>query len=205
MEATHNTRAARWAVLPLAVAVLTGCSVDTTSAVAGPATPDPVRIGASATTENELIARLYAGALDSSGRAVELVLGLGDRADRIAALDADRVTLVPERTEPLLHWFEPDARVADTDAGVDADAADGTDPVFAALSRALPADLAVAEVADADVLPLFRSGGLGADDIKGLSVVLQLTAADLDTMVARIDAGEASSADAAGEWLGDHL
>ncbi|WP_305094412.1 hypothetical protein [Prescottella sp. R16] len=199
MEPRHAARTLRWAALPLVAAALTGCGLDTTSAVAGPADPGPVRIGASAATDSELLARLYAGALDASGRPTELVLGLGDRADRIAALDADRVTLVPERTGELLHWFEPDAPTPEPDT----EQAD-TDGVFDALSRSLPADLAVAEQSDADVLPLFRSGALSADDVKGLSVVLQLTAADLDALVTRIEAGEISSADAAGEWLDDH-
>lgn len=194
--------AARLAALTLAVSATAACGLDTSSRVSGPATPPPVVVGASATTESELLARLYAGALDASGRRTALALGLGDRTDRIAALDADRVTLVPDRTGQLLHWFDAGAGVTDPD------------DVFDALGRSLPEGLAVADYAPAgetgtataqNVVPLYRSNALRADDVRGLSVVKQLTASDLDDMVERIRRGEVSSADAAATWIGDHL
>ncbi|MDH6675948.1 osmoprotectant transport system substrate-binding protein [Rhodococcus sp. LBL1] len=299
----RNGRAGRLAVLTVVpvLAIVAACGVDTSSSVSGPPAPGPVVVGASNTIESELVARLYAGALEAGGRSAELVLGLGDRADRIAALDSNRVTLVPDYTGRLLHWFDPDA-----------DATESED-VFEALNKSLPEGLTVSDYAPADdrsalvlsaaqadrlgahsiddiapdcggmtlyasagfrddarapehlqaaygctfgsvvpvetttdvarelivgtspiggataaspdvahdelvvladneyaftaqnVVPLYRSGVLRADDVKGLSVVLQLTTADLTDMVIRIRGGEITSADAAAEWLADHL
>ncbi|CAM2798280.1 ABC transporter substrate-binding protein [Prescottella defluvii] len=292
---------ARVAIAAL-LAVVTACGVDTGSSVGGPAAPEPIAVGAGTTVESELVARLYAGALEAAGRRTELVLGLGDRADRIAALDANRVALVPDHTGRLLHWFDPDADVTDADE------------VFDALNRSLPEGLTVSEYAPADdrsvlvlsaaqadglgarsiediasgcgamtlyasdtfredaqaisrlqstygctfgtvapvggadgaarelaigaaspvggataaapvvaqdelvvladekeaftaqnVVPLSRSGVLRADDIRGLSVVLQLTTADLTDMAVRVRGGEITAADAAGEWLAEHI
>ena len=303
MSPNRNGRTGRRAALAMVplLAIVAGCGVDTSSSVGGPATPEPVRVGASATVESELVARLYAGALEAAGRDTELVLGLGDRADRIAALDANRVALVPDYTGRLLHWFEPGADVTDAE------------DVFDALARSLPGELTVSEYAPADdrsalvlpaadadrlgartigdlapacagrtlyasaefaedaralsrlqsgygctfaavvpvesadvvardlsasaasaggvtaaapavrqddlvvlddpeqaftaqnVVPLHRSGVLRADDVKGLSVVLQLTTADLTDMAARIRGGETTSAAAAEEWLAERL
>lgn len=284
-----------------AVAGVGACGVDTSSLTGGPATPAPVVIGAADTVESELVARLYAGALGSGGRSTELVLGLGDQEDRLAALDGNRVSLVPEHTGRLLHRFAPALDVTDSDE------------VFEALNRSLPEGLSVSEYALADdrsalvlsaaqadrlgghsiddiapecggltlyasdafradtralerlqsaygctfgsvvpvggatdvarelsvgaspvggataaspdvaqdelvvladdaevftaqnVVPLQRSGVLRADDVKALSVVLQLTTADLTDMVVRIRGGEITSADAAAGWLADHL
>ncbi|WP_235870943.1 glycine betaine ABC transporter substrate-binding protein [Rhodococcus spongiicola] len=292
--------AARLTVLPV-LALLAGCGVDTSSSVSAPTQPPPVVVGASTTVESELVARLYAGALEAAGRRTELVLGLGDRADRLEALDANRVSLVPDYTGRLLHWFEPGADVT------------AAEDVFEMLNKALPGDLAVSEYAPADdrsalvlprpeadrlgaraigdiapdcagltlytsegfdedelalsrvrsaygctfravvpvgptddvvrellaspspiggataaaagvqdaglvvlddsedaftaqnVVPLYRSNVLRADDVNGLSVVLQLTTADLTEMVVSIRSGEISSADAASAWLDEHL
>ncbi|QCQ90332.1 ABC transporter substrate-binding protein [Rhodococcus sp. SGAir0479] len=290
----------RWAVLALAAAAAAGCGVDTSSSVGGPISAGPVVVGASDSVESELVARLYAGSLDAHGRSTELLLGLGDRADRLAALDADRVALVPDYTGRLLHWFDPGAEVT------------AADDVYEALNKSLPPGLAVSDYAPADdrsslvlgaaragssgpgtvgdlapdcatstlystpefaedrnalsrlasvygctfaavvpvpdaaamsgelagtaavggttaaapavradelavlgdeddaftaqnVVPLYRGEALTSDDVKALSVVMQLTTSDLTGMAARIRAGEISSADAANEWLDEHL
>ncbi|WP_430331649.1 ABC transporter substrate-binding protein [Rhodococcus sp. ACT016] len=303
MSPNRNGRAGRLAVLAVVpvLAIVAACGVDTSSSVSGPAAPEPVVVGASDTVESELVARLYADALEAAGRDTELVLGLGNRADRVAALDANRVTLVPDFTGRLLHWFDPDADVTDAE------------DVFEALGKSLPQGLEVSDYAPADdrsalvlsaaqadrlgahsiadiasgcggmtlyasdafredtralprlestygctfgtvvpvgatddvardlivgtspiggataaapdvakdelvvladdeeaftaqnVVPLYRSGVLRADDVKGLSVVLQLTTADLTDMAVRVRSGEITSADAAAEWLADHL
>lgn len=291
---------AAWLTVVPAVVIATACGVDTSSRTGGPTAPTVV-IGAADTVESELVARLYAGALGANGRSTELVLGLGDQADRLAALDADRVSLVPEHTGRLLHRFDPTA-----------DATEAED-VYDALSRSLPQGLSVSEYAPAEdrsalvlteqqaeswgassvadlaprcstlslhasddfasdagaldrlqarygctfaevvptrspagatrelavvgaspvrgttaadpviaqdelvvltddegaftaqnVIPLFRSGVLTADDIRSLSVVLQLSTDDLTAMAARVRDGEISSADAAGVWLEEH-
>ncbi|QKT10807.1 ABC transporter substrate-binding protein [Rhodococcus sp. W8901] len=304
MSPNGNGRVGRFAArltIAALLAVVTACGVDTGSSVGGPETPEPVVVGASDTVESELVARLYAGALEAAGRSTEVVLGLGDRADRVAALDANRVALVPEHTGRLLHWFDPDADVTDAE------------DVFEALNKSLPEGLTVSDYSPADdrsalalsaaqaddlgarsiddiasacagmtlyasdtfredaqalsglrsaygctfgtvvpvrstsdaarelivgaspvggttaaapdvardelvvladtkdaftaqnVVPLFRSGVLRADDVKGLSVVLQLTTADLTDMAGRVRGGEITSADAAGEWLAEHI
>ncbi|WP_258195312.1 ABC transporter substrate-binding protein [Rhodococcus sp. OK519] len=282
------------------VAVVAGCGVDLSSVTGGPPAPAPVVIGAADTVEGELVARLYEGALGASGRATELVLGLGDQTDRLAALDDNRVSLVPEHTGRLLWRFDPSSEVTESE------------DVYEALNRSLPDGISVSEYAPADdraalvltagqaessgarsvadladrcsaltlhasttfsedthalerlqsrygctfggvvpagatsdvareliagvsavggattadpvvaqnelvvladdeaaftaqnVVPLFRSGVLNADDVRALSVILQLSTGDLTAMAARVRDGEVSSAEVAGEWLGEH-
>lgn len=286
-------RATALAAALVAAAGVGACGVDTSSRTGGPATPAPVVIGAADTVESELVARLYAGALGSGGRSTELVLGLGDQMDRLAALDGNRVSLVPEYTGRLLHRFDP---------SLDVTASEG---VYEALNRSLPEGLSVSEYAVADdrsalvlaegqaeefgarsvaqladrcatltlrvseafvedrgavdrlqslygctfeavvptgpvsgsatvggataadpsvvqdelvvladdegaftaqnVVPLFRSGVLTADDIRSLSVVQQLSTGDLTEMAARVRDGEVSPADAAARWLEEHV
>ncbi|MFM1723719.1 ABC transporter substrate-binding protein [Rhodococcus sp. PAM 2766] len=283
------------------VALTAACGVDTSSRTGGSVGSGPVVVGAADTIESELVARLYAGALGANGTATELVLGLGDQADRLAALDGNRVSLVPEHTGRLLHRFDSAAEVTEEE------------DVYDALSRSLPEGLSVSEYAPADdrsalvlteeqadvlgassvadlaprcstltlyasedfaadagaldrlqslygctfaevvpagspaagtrelaagaspvhgttaadsvvaqdelvvltdeegaftaqnVVPLFRSGVLTADDIRSLSVILQLSTADLTAMAARVRDGELSSADAAAAWLEEHV
>lgn len=293
------TGLATWLTVIPAVAVAAACGVDTSSRTGGSTAPTVV-IGAADTVESELVARLYAGALGANGRSTELVLGLGDQADRLAALDGNRISLVPEHTGRLLHRFDSSADVTEAEE------------VYDALSRSLPEGLSVSEYAPADdrsalvltegqvealgassvadladrcstltlyasddfasdagvldrlqsrygctfaavvpvespsggarelaaaaspvggttaadpvvaqdelvvltddegaftaqnVIPLFRSGVLTADDVRSLSVILQLSTGDLTAMAARVRDGETSSADAAAEWLGEH-
>ena len=97
---------AAWLTVVPAVVVATACGVDTSSRTGGPAPPTVV-IGAADTVESELVARLYAGALGANGRSTELVLGLGDQADRLAALDAD----APERRRVELKLQEAGGQV----------------------------------------------------------------------------------------------
>jgi len=56
----------------------------------------PIRIGSDDFYESQLMAEIYAQALEGAGHAVDRQLGLGTRVDRVAAFEAGRVDLVPE-------------------------------------------------------------------------------------------------------------
>ncbi|QBJ97807.1 ABC transporter substrate-binding protein [Rhodococcus sp. ABRD24] len=305
MAQKGNGQPARFAVGLAALALLgavTACGVDTGSTVAGPPEPGTVVVGSGDSIESEVVARIYAGALAAAGTRTELRTGIGNRGAYLAALDADTVSLVPDRTGRLLQHFDPDS------------AATEEEEVYEALNKSLPEGLSVSDYALADdrstlvlaagqagrlsarsledlaprcgeltlrasetfsqdvnglsrlqsvygctfgqvlpggpdaqvsadvlagsalvggitagspeirpddltvladdesafmaqnVVPLFRTGTLGDAQVKALNVVAgELTTADLAELVGRIRDGKVSSADAAGEWLSDHI
>jgi osmoprotectant transport system substrate-binding protein len=55
-----------------------------------------IRVGSDDFYESRLMAEIYAQALEGAGYAVDRQLGLGARADRVAAFEAGSVDLVPE-------------------------------------------------------------------------------------------------------------
>lgn len=93
-------------------------------------------VGAGESAESRVLAEIYAGALARTGLPVRVRPDLGRRSDYLAALDAGVVDLVGEQTGDLL---------AALDSG---STARTPDDVVTALSRALPADLTVADPAD---------------------------------------------------------
>lgn len=83
--------------LLLAVAVVAGCG-------AGPC--QPLAVGAGDSAESQVLAAIYAQALDRSGTPARVQSGLGDRAGTLAALDAGAISLLPEHNGALLAHFD---------------------------------------------------------------------------------------------------
>lgn len=148
----------RTALIPVLVALAA------TVACGGGAEPAPVAVGAGDTAESVLLAEIYAGALGRAGVAAEVVPAPGDRAARVAALDAGRVDLLADHTAALARFFDTAAldqgavptpgtpAPGDGPGGVapDSGPADptGTAAVTAALARSLPQGLVVSDPAD---------------------------------------------------------
>ena len=134
---TARTRLAL-AVSATAIAALT---------LAGCASNDPLRaddggadeasdssaivIGSQAYYSNEIIAEIYAQALEGAGFEVERNFNIGQRDAYMPSLEDGSIDLFPEYTGNLLQFFEPDAT------------ATTPDDVYAALKDALPDGLTV--------------------------------------------------------------
>jgi osmoprotectant transport system substrate-binding protein len=116
--------------------------------LAGCASGDPLESGASGAHEtivvgsqdyysNEIIAEIYAQALESAGYEVQRDFRIGQREAYLPEIEAGRIDLFPEYTGPLLLVWEPDT-------------AGGTaDEIYDALVEAAPDGLRVLDQSDA--------------------------------------------------------
>ena len=134
---TARTRLAL-AVSATAIAALTlaGCaSNDPLSADDGgtdeASDSSAIVIGSQAYYSNEIIAEIYAQALEGAGFEVERNFNIGQRDAYMPSLEDGSIDLFPEYTGNLLQFFEPDAT------------ATTPDDVYAALKDALPDGLTV--------------------------------------------------------------
>ncbi|MGV1005403.1 MAG: ABC transporter substrate-binding protein [Candidatus Nanopelagicales bacterium] len=125
---------ATWLALPVAAALLlAGCSssdplsTETTQAGGGA----KIVIGSQDYYSNEIIAEIYAQALEAAGRSVERQFRIGQREAYLPEIEAGKIDLFPEYTGPLLQFWNPatTARLADD--------------VFAELEKATPQGLRV--------------------------------------------------------------
>ena len=145
MFTAHPSRRAVTAGAVLATAlVLAGCSSsnpledptsesntgdgDTTSAIV---------VGSQAYYSNEIIAEIYAQALESDGYTVERQFSIGQRDAYMPEVTSGAIDLFPEYTGNLLEFLDPEA------------SATSPEDVYAALQEALPEGLAALDFADA--------------------------------------------------------
>jgi len=92
---------------------------------------DTIVIGSQAYYSNEIIAEIYAQALENAGFEVERKFNIGQRDAYLPELEAGNVSLFPEYTGNLLQFYSPDTT------------ATSSDDVYAALEDALPDGLTV--------------------------------------------------------------
>ncbi|MDQ2697453.1 MAG: ABC transporter substrate-binding protein [Actinomycetota bacterium] len=121
----------------VAALALAGCaSSDPLEGGDGPAASgdsSTIVIGSQAYYSNEIIAEIYAQALEANGFEVERNFNIGQRDTYMPAIEEGSIDLFPEYTGNLLQYFEPDAT------------ATTPDDVYAALQDALPEGLTVLE------------------------------------------------------------
>src|SRR5690625_5269404 len=86
---------------------------------------------------NEIVAEIYAQALEAEGLEVSRNFSIGQRDAYIPALEAGEVDVFPEYTGHLLQFYDPDTE------------ATASDDVYAELLEALPQELVALEQADA--------------------------------------------------------
>lgn len=95
------------------------------------AAADTVVVGSQAYYSNEIVAEIYAQALEADGFTVERSFSIGQRDAYMPALENGEVQVFPEYTGNLLQYFDPETT------------ATSTDEVYAELQDALPDSLAV--------------------------------------------------------------
>ena len=143
MHAPSRTPRRIGALAALALAgatLLTACSssdpLDAGSAGTSP-TAETLVVGSQAYYSNEIIAELYAQALEAGGFTVERQLQIGQREVYMPELEAGAIDVFPEYTGNLLQYLDADTT------------ATAADDVYAELANALPEGLRVLEPADA--------------------------------------------------------
>lgn len=98
---------------------------------------ETVTVGSADFPENEILAELYAGVLESAGVEVETNLGIGSREAYVGAVRDGAVDVIPDYSGNLLLFADPEAT------------ASSAEEIMAALPEALPGDLVVLEPASA--------------------------------------------------------
>jgi osmoprotectant transport system substrate-binding protein len=134
-----KTLAAVAAVVGAALA-LAGCSSNnplgpTANTSGGPGAA--IVIGSQTYPSNEIIAEIYAQALEGDGLTVQRKFNIGQRDAYMPAIKSGEIQLFPEYTGNLLQYLDKTAT------------ATAPDDVYAALQKALPAGLAVLDMATA--------------------------------------------------------
>ncbi|WP_402464538.1 ABC transporter substrate-binding protein [Isoptericola aurantiacus] len=92
---------------------------------------DTIVVGSQAYYSNEIIAEIYAQALEAGGFTVERNFSIGQRDAYMPALETGEVQVFPEYTGNLLQYYDPETT------------ATSADDVYAALQEQLPDTLAV--------------------------------------------------------------
>ncbi|NTW42473.1 MAG: ABC transporter substrate-binding protein, partial [Cellulomonadaceae bacterium] len=97
----------------------------------------PIVVGSQDYYSNEIIAEIYAQALEANGYEVDRQLRIGQREAYLPEIEAGTIDLFPEYTGPVLQYWVPDteARLADD--------------VYTALQDATPAGLRTLDQSDA--------------------------------------------------------
>ncbi|QJU53006.1 ABC transporter substrate-binding protein [Herbiconiux sp. KACC 21604] len=121
-----------------AVVALAGCASSDplgTTSTSGAGSSDgasgPIVIGSQAYYSNEIIAEIYAQALEANDIEVTRQFNIGQRDAYLPALESGEVQLFPEYTGNLLQYYDPETT------------AKTSDDVYAALASALPSGLEV--------------------------------------------------------------
>ncbi|TPX04807.1 glycine/betaine ABC transporter, partial [Schumannella luteola] len=133
--ARNKGRLALGAVVVGAALALSGCAsgdpLDSGGTDTGSGSSDTIVIGSQAYYSNEIIAEIYAQALENAGYTVERNFNIGQRDAYLPSLEDGTIDLFPEYTGNLLQYYEPDTT------------ATTSDDVYAALKDALPDGLTV--------------------------------------------------------------
>ncbi|WP_406247667.1 ABC transporter substrate-binding protein [Microbacterium sp. M] len=98
---------------------------------------DTIVVGSQAYYSNEIVAEIYAQALEAEGFTVEKKFNIGQRDAYIPELESGAVDLFPEYTGNLLEFYDPEAT------------ATSPEDVYAALQEALPEELTALDYAEA--------------------------------------------------------
>ncbi|SJN38343.1 L-proline glycine betaine binding ABC transporter protein ProX (TC 3.A.1.12.1) [Microbacterium esteraromaticum] len=153
-----------------AVIALTGCGssnpLEEPSGDAGTdAASDTIVIGSQAYYSNEIIAEIYAQALENADFTVKRQFNIGQRDAYMPEIESGAINLFPEYTGNLLEYLDKDAT------------ATSPDDVYAALQKALPENLTAldyAEASDQDTYTVLKS----VAEKNGLTTIADLSKLD---------------------------
>jgi osmoprotectant transport system substrate-binding protein len=172
MRTAHSTRLLAAAGLAAATAlVLAGCAsgdpleADTDTDPGDTGSSETIVVGSQAYYSNEIIAEIYAQALENAGFDVERQFQIGQRDAYLPVIESGEITLFPEYSGNLLQYFEPD-----TEARTPED-------VEAALADALPEGLTVLDASEASDQDSYTVTAAFAEE-NGLASIADL--ADVD-------------------------
>jgi len=130
--ARNKGRLALGAVVVGAALALSGCATgDPLDPGTEGGSSDTIVIGSQAYYSNEIIAEIYAQALEAEGFTVERKFQIGQRDAYLPSLESGEVDLFPEYSGNLLQFYAPDTT------------ATTSDDVYAELQEALPEGLVV--------------------------------------------------------------
>ena len=165
MLTAKNRLALGAAVAATAALVLAGCSssnpLEEDTAGGGPASGDTIVVGSQAYYSNEIIAEIYAQALEGAGFEVERQFNIGQRDAYMPEIESGAITLFPEYSGNLLQYF---------DEGTEART---SEDVYAALQEALPDNLTVLDQAEASDQDSYTVTAAFADE-NGLTSIADL-------------------------------
>lgn len=130
------------AALAAAAVILAGCSSsnpldEPTGSAPTNGSSDTIVVGSQAYYSNEIIAEIYAQALEGAGFTVDRQFNIGQRDAYMPAIESGKIQLFPEYTGNLLQFFDENTE------------ARTSDDVYAALKEALPDNLKVLDQASA--------------------------------------------------------
>ncbi len=142
--------------------------LDTSSGGEGGSSSESIIVGSANFPENELLAEIYAGALEAKGVSVSKKLNIGSREAYIPGLEDGSIDLLPEYSGNLLSYLD------DTATAV------SSEEVYAALPEALPEGLSVLEQSaaeDKDVVTVTKETAdkyslKSIGDLKGKNLIL---------------------------------
>jgi len=169
--ARNKGRLAIGAVVVGAALALSGCasgdplSSGSTSG-SGDSESKTITVGSAGFLESEIIAEVYAQALENAGYAVTRTFQIGEREVYTTSLEEGDIDVIPEYSGNLLQFYAPDT------------AATSSEDVYAALPDALPDGLEVldqSEAQDGDSYTVTREFA----DQYGLSEIGDLTKVDV--------------------------
>jgi osmoprotectant transport system substrate-binding protein len=106
--------------------LLAGCAAADPLEEGGAAVGDTIVVGSQDYYSNEIIAEIYAQALENVGYDIQRDFRIGQREAYLPEIEAGRIDLFPEYTGPLLLVWEPDTTVRTSDE------------IFSALQDAAP-------------------------------------------------------------------
>ncbi len=136
--ARNKGRLAAGAAVVGAALALTGCVAgDPLDPGTDPVSSETITIGSQAYYSNEIIAEIYAQALENAGFTVDRQFNIGQRDAYLPSLENGEIDLFPEYTGNLLQFYSPDTT------------ATSSDDVYNELKDALPESLTVLDQSSA--------------------------------------------------------
>jgi osmoprotectant transport system substrate-binding protein len=172
--ARNKGRLALGAVVVGAALALSGCAsgdpLDSGSSNPGDGASDTIVIGSQAYYSNEIIAEIYAQALENAGFTVERNFNIGQRDAYIPAIENGSIDLFPEYTGNLLQFYAPDTTATTPDG------------VYAELKDALPDGLTVLDQSPATDQDSYNVTKAFADQY-GLTSIADLASVDVPVVL----------------------